>query len=84
MIEEGFNGRTCVFDDPVEGGFKSGVQYLPPCLMSHNPLDGLKTLTGLPKLATLMLADTGLTDESLQTVAALQHLSHLLRLNVFE
>ena len=39
VIEEGFNGRTCVNDDPVEGGFKSGVQYLPPCLMSHNPLD---------------------------------------------
>ena len=45
--------------------------------LSHNPLDGLKTLTGLPKLATLMLADTGLTDESLQTVAALQHLTYL-------
>ncbi len=39
IIEEGFGGRTCVFDDPVEGGYKSGVQYLPPCLMSHNPLD---------------------------------------------
>lgn len=24
VIEEGFNGRTCVYDDPVEGGFKSG------------------------------------------------------------
>ena len=39
VIEEGFNGRTCVMDDPVEGGYKSGVKYLPPCLMSHNPLD---------------------------------------------
>lgn len=39
VVEEGFNGRTCVCDDPVEGGFKSGVNYLPPCLMSHNPLD---------------------------------------------
>ncbi len=39
VIEEGFGGRTTVFDDPVEGGYKSGVMYLPPCLMSHNPLD---------------------------------------------
>lgn len=39
IVEEGFGGRTTVFDDPVEGGFKSGQAYLPPCLMSHNPLD---------------------------------------------
>ena len=39
VVEEGFNGRTLVFDDPVEGGFKSGYEYLPPCLMSHNPLE---------------------------------------------
>ena len=46
VIEEGFNGRTCVFDDPVEGGYKSGVQYLPPCLMSHNPLDAVLIMLG--------------------------------------
>jgi len=46
VIEEGFNGRTCVFDDPVEGGYKSGVQYLPPCLMSHNPLDAVIIMLG--------------------------------------
>ena len=46
VIEEGFNGRTCVFDDPVEGGFKSGIQYLPPCLMSHNPLDAVIIMLG--------------------------------------
>lgn len=39
IVEEGFGGRTTVFDDPVEGGFKSGQAYLPPCLMSHSPLD---------------------------------------------
>lgn len=39
VIEEGFNGRTCVFDDPIEGGFKSGLTYLPPCVMTHSPLD---------------------------------------------
>ena len=46
VIEEGFNGRTCVFDDPVEGGYKSGVYYLPPCLMSHNPLDAVLIMLG--------------------------------------
>ena len=46
VVEEGFNGRTCVEDDPVEGGFKSGLNYLPPCLMSHNPLDVVILLLG--------------------------------------
>lgn len=39
VIEEGLNGRTCVFDDPVEGGFKSGAAFLPVALMSHAPVD---------------------------------------------
>lgn len=46
VVEEGFNGRTCVCDDPVEGGFKSGVNYLPPCAMSHNPLDVIIIMLG--------------------------------------
>ena len=46
VVEEGFNGRTCVQDDPVEGGFKSGVSYLPPCLMSHVPLDAVIIMLG--------------------------------------
>lgn len=46
VVEEGFNGRTCVYDDPVEGGFKSGLNYLPPCLMSHSPLDVVVIMLG--------------------------------------
>lgn len=46
VVEEGFNGRTCVYDDPVEGGYKSGVEYLPPCLMTHNPLDAVIIMLG--------------------------------------
>ena len=46
VVEEGFHGRTCVMDDPVEGGFKSAVRYLPPCLMSHNPLDQVLVMLG--------------------------------------
>lgn len=39
IIEEGFGGRTTVWPDPVEGGYKSGLDYLIPCLASHQPLD---------------------------------------------
>lgn len=46
IVEEGFGGRTTVHDDPVEGGFKSGLQYLPPCLMSHNPIDLVVLMLG--------------------------------------
>ena len=46
VIEEGFGGRTTVFDDPVEGGYKSGIDYLPPCIMSHNPLDLIIIMLG--------------------------------------
>lgn len=46
VLEEGFGGRTTVFDDPVEGGYKSGAAYLPPCLMSHNPLDVVILMLG--------------------------------------
>ena len=45
-MEEGLNGRTLAFDDPVEGGHKNGMAYLPPCLMSHNPLDLVVIMLG--------------------------------------
>jgi lysophospholipase L1-like esterase len=38
IIEEGLNGRTTVWDDPIEG-YKNGKTYLMPCLESHKPLD---------------------------------------------
>ena len=38
VIEEGLNGRTTVFDDPIEP-YRNGLTYLPPCLLSHAPLD---------------------------------------------
>lgn len=38
VIEEGLNGRTTVWDDPIEG-YKSGKAYLVPCLETHKPLD---------------------------------------------
>ena len=38
VIEEGLNGRTTVWDDPIEG-YKNGREYLIPCLETHTPLD---------------------------------------------
>src|SRR5271168_2664213 len=40
VIEEGLNGRTTVFVDPIEPD-RRGADYLPPCLRSHAPLDVL-------------------------------------------
>jgi lysophospholipase L1-like esterase len=40
VIEEGLNGRTTVWDDPVRGHAKrNGSKYLLPCLESHSPID---------------------------------------------
>jgi lysophospholipase L1-like esterase len=38
VIEEGLNGRTTVWEDPVEGD-KMGKRHLPSCLESQAPLD---------------------------------------------
>ena len=38
VISEGCNGRTTVWDDPIEG-HKNGQTYLIPCLDTHQPLD---------------------------------------------
>ena len=45
VIEEGLNGRTTVWDDPIEG-YKNGATYLPPCLESHKPLDLVVIMLG--------------------------------------
>jgi lysophospholipase L1-like esterase len=45
VIEEGLNGRTTVWDDPIEG-YKNGREYLIPCLETHHPLDLVVLLLG--------------------------------------
>lgn len=45
IIEEGLNGRTTCFQDPVREGL-SGLDYLTPCLMSHEPVDLLVIMLG--------------------------------------
>ena len=47
VIEEGLNGRTTVWDDPVEGEHKNGLRYLLPCLESHAPIDAVVLALGI-------------------------------------
>lgn len=45
IIEEGLNGRTTVWEDPIEG-YKSGKSYLIPCLNTHKPIDVFVLMLG--------------------------------------
>jgi lysophospholipase L1-like esterase len=45
VIEEGLNGRTTVWDDPIEG-YKNGKEYLIPCLETHKPINLVIILLG--------------------------------------
>jgi lysophospholipase L1-like esterase len=45
IVEEGMNGRTTVWDDPVDG-LMSGVSYLKPCLLSQKPLNIVLLMLG--------------------------------------
>lgn len=38
IIEEGQNGRTSSFDDPFDP-YKNAMNYIIPCLQTHEPLD---------------------------------------------
>lgn len=52
VIEEGLNGRTTVWDDPIEGHHKNGKNYLVPCLETHRPLDLVIIMLGTNDLKT--------------------------------
>jgi len=45
VIEEGQNGRTTVWDDPVENRL-AGLTYLWPCMESQSPIDLLIIMLG--------------------------------------
>lgn len=45
VIEEGLNGRTTVWEDPVEGD-RMGRRHLVPCLESQAPLDLVVLMLG--------------------------------------
>jgi lysophospholipase L1-like esterase len=50
VVEEGLNGRTTVWDDPVEP-YRNGRDFLMPCLLSHHPLDLVVVLLGTNDLS---------------------------------
>ncbi|MDD4080670.1 MAG: GDSL-type esterase/lipase family protein [Eubacteriales bacterium] len=45
VMEEGVNGRTTVFEDPLEEGL-NGLKALPPALLAHSPIDLLVVMLG--------------------------------------
>lgn len=45
VIEEGLSGRTTVFSDPLHG-YLAGIDYIRPCLMSHETVDLLIIMLG--------------------------------------
>ena len=45
VIEEGLSGRTTCFDDPIHEGL-SGINYITPCLKSHEFIDLLVIMLG--------------------------------------
>jgi lysophospholipase L1-like esterase len=45
VVEEGLNGRTTVWDDPIEG-YKNGKTYLIPCLETNRPFDLITIMLG--------------------------------------
>lgn len=45
ILEEGLSGRTTCFEDPIHEGL-SGLSYIYPCLMSHEPVDLLIIMLG--------------------------------------
>jgi lysophospholipase L1-like esterase len=51
VIEEGLNGRTTVWEDPIEE-HRNGKPYLYPCLMSHTPLDLVILMLGSNDMKT--------------------------------
>jgi len=67
VIPEGLNGRTTVFEDPVEGD-KSGLSHLSTILETHKPMDLIVILLGTNDLKNrfgLNAYDIGLSVERL-------------------
>lgn len=69
VIEEGLNGRTTRWDDPVEPG-RSGAVYLRPCLQSHQPLDMVIVMLGINDVKPRFNLNASDIAESAATLAA--------------
>ena len=55
VIEEGQNGRTTVFEDPLTP-HRKGLDYLPAALESHKPLDAVVLMLGTNDLKVIFSA----------------------------
>ena len=55
VVEEGLNGRTTVWDDPIDP-HRNGRDYLVPCLESHAPLDLVVIALGVNDLKARLAA----------------------------
>jgi lysophospholipase L1-like esterase len=58
VIEEGQCGRTTVHDDPFNVA-RNGLEYLPACLESHQPLDVVVLMLGTNDLKAIHNAPAG-------------------------
>ncbi len=71
VIEEGLNGRTTLWDDPIEP-HRNGKSYLVPCLLSHQPLDLITIMLGtndLKRRFNLSASDIAQSAASLGAIA---------------
>ncbi|MBQ8198482.1 MAG: SGNH/GDSL hydrolase family protein [Lachnospiraceae bacterium] len=67
VVEEGCNGRTTVFEDPVEG-WKRGLDYLRPCLNTHKPVDVVILMLGTNDLKELFGASAQMVAQGAETL----------------
>lgn len=65
VVEEGYNSRTTVFDDPVEDRL-SGLAYFGPCCVSQAPLDLIIIMLGSNDLKVRFGANAEVSAEGLQ------------------
>ena len=60
VIEEGLGGRTTCFPDPLQEG-ACGLDYLVPCLGSHEPVDLLIVMLGTNDTKDRFAASAGVS-----------------------
>ena len=72
VIEEGLNGRTTRWDDPIEPG-RNGLNYLRPCVESHQPLDLIIIMLGTNDLKRRFALSASDIAQSAAALAAEAH-----------
>jgi len=72
VIEEGLNGRTTRWDDPMEPG-RNGLTYLQPGVETHRPLDAILMMLGTNDLKARFNLSASDIAQSAAGVAAEAH-----------